>query len=938
MSPSNDQRLFLYLSELPSKNDRKHWAHNLILNNIGERLMEFDSHGEAVPNILESCSLSKKGNQLRIQIKRCKPFHSGKALNAEHVIRTLMGMARENQQLTLFGHALKNQDDLDSNFKKISRQRIEVAFRYPISDLMLLFAQMEATILDENENENSFSGTGPWMIRSWDNKLIQLQIVKSHPSAKKSCYSEVICKLLDEFDTHDPDEAYIIFSPGFKRKTPPKNFLNKQIYLNLPHQFSGFFLLKSHQKELGPLLNLLTEQIFKKKSHWQRTPLDSFTPEGMPLYFDLKRKPINGKKMENRTLALKLVGTDLPPALIDTIVASFQTFGVSLQLGSQSQDGWLCIMDTPIQKDSYTLIKNFWDFLLREKIPYLDIPGFPYLKKAVQEVDIFRRSNLFRDFLTTLNRSEKFIPFFKSPLILISNRMVEQSLGSSFSFNDVKRSFKEVKDEELKLATLTAIGSAVQMFAHDVKKPFSMVQSFVSLIDSTEDPDKIKQLSQKHLPRIRQTIKRVDGLIYDIVEIGSNSDIIQEPSSLREIIDSCLEETIFYDNEKKVSVELQLHHGYKIDVDPLKIRRVILNILANAYQASIIGGTVWIHSTPFNEQLIQVTIGNSHSYINSEQKDKIFDAFYTKGKRKGTGLGLAIAKKIVKGHGGRIWCESTEKRGTEFIFTIPRTHQEDTGGEGHEDTIPSSTAELQQYQPLNVIIADDSKAYLELIGDMIASIARPNLQIQYVYSIAALLKKVKQHTYDLMVIDINFGDQHHDGFYALSQIRNLGIDSLICLHSDAPVIDYQRRALISGADLFLPKPITAAHLEKLFQSCERMKERHDEYWVVDDDPFFLSMWEESGLPVQVFSNPEVFLQQLPFIGKHIKGIILDFSFENWEGDGISLANSIKTILPDPPPLYLCSDRLDITKGSLFAKILPKDIEQALQSLAEQRSE
>lgn len=926
----NEQILYAYLTELPSKDKTHQWSFAILLQNIGERLLELDARGEIIPNIMESCSLSKKGNQLRLQIKRSKFFQNGKDLTADHIIETLVNIARENDQHTLFGVALKDQDDIASNFKKSSKHRIEISFRRSISDLMNLLSMIEATIL--SSNEEPISGSGPWTIQKWTDQCLALKLSESHALASQSFYDQVILKPITDFDSHNPEDAYVIISPGFSRKMPPLNFLNKQVYLNLQHQFSSFFLFKQHHEDLGPLFQIITEKILKKKTHWQRNPSDSFTPEDTALYFQLRRKSQVNKAYEQLNVNLKIIGTQLPQALIDTIKATFQVYKINLSFDEIGTDGWLCIMDTPTPKDSYTVIKHFWRFLISEKISRSDIPGYQYLKKAYHETDLIRRINFYKDFLTSLHRSNKFCPFFKSPLMLISNRMIETANSSYFSFIDVKKSFKEAKDEELRLATLSAIGSAVQMFAHDVKKPFSMIQSFVSLIDGTNDPEKIKQLSQKHLPRIRQTIKRVDGLIYDIVEIGSNSDIIQEPNSLHEIIETCLEEAILFENEKNLSVSRKLLHHSKIDVDAHKIRRVFINILTNAYQACQERGQIWVHSRLTEDDFIQITIGNSGSYIASEQKDKIFDAFYTKGKRHGTGLGLAIAKRIIEGHGGEIWCTSDKKKGTEFFFTVPSTNEIDKPEENL--VVKEETQQLDdwQYQPLNIIIADDSKAYLGLMEDIISSIYCPNLTVEYVSTVSDLLKKAKEFKYDLMIVDINFGDSHYDGFYALSKIRKLGIDSLVCLHSDAPVIDYQRRALLSGADMFLPKPITAAHFEKLFQSCQKIQSHQATYWVVDDDPFFLSMWEESDLAVKVFLNPEDLLEQLKFLNEKVEGIIIDFTFENWDGDGMSLAKTIKSSLETPPPLYLCSDRLAIDDRSLFDDILPKDIAGALERL------
>lgn len=73
-------------------------------------------------------------------------------------------------------------------------------------------------------------------------------------------------------------------------------------------------------------------------------------------------------------------------------------------------------------------------------------------------------------------------------------------------------------------------------------------------------------------------------------------------------------------------------------------------------------------------------VKDSGAGISATEIDVLFDMYRQtasgKGsKEKGTGLGLAICKMIVEAHGGKIWVESEEGKGTTFLFTIPSEHE-----------------------------------------------------------------------------------------------------------------------------------------------------------------------------------------------------------------------------------------------------------------------
>jgi len=119
-----------------------------------------------------------------------------------------------------------------------------------------------------------------------------------------------------------------------------------------------------------------------------------------------------------------------------------------------------------------------------------------------------------------------------------------------------------------------------------------------------------------------------------------------------------------------------------IEIDEDKITQVLDNIISNALKYSPQGGKITFRVKELNEH-IQVSVSDEGVGIPKADLSKIFDRFYRVDKARsrklgGTGLGLAIAKEVVVAHGGEIWAESRENKGTTIFFTLPLEHiQED---------------------------------------------------------------------------------------------------------------------------------------------------------------------------------------------------------------------------------------------------------------------
>jgi signal transduction histidine kinase len=109
----------------------------------------------------------------------------------------------------------------------------------------------------------------------------------------------------------------------------------------------------------------------------------------------------------------------------------------------------------------------------------------------------------------------------------------------------------------------------------------------------------------------------------------------------------------------------------EIYADPVELRRALFNILQNAADAMPEGGIVAIHArVTENGHGVDLQISDTGAGIHEKELEKIFHPFYTT-KTAGTGLGLAISRKIIEEHGGTVFVQSQEGKGTTFAIALP---------------------------------------------------------------------------------------------------------------------------------------------------------------------------------------------------------------------------------------------------------------------------
>jgi len=263
-------------------------------------------------------------------------------------------------------------------------------------------------------------------------------------------------------------------------------------------------------------------------------------------------------------------------------------------------------------------------------------------------------------------------------------------MGHTLIFQDITK-FKEMEEQMIRFDKMAAIGQLAAGMAHEIRNPLTSLSGAIQMLSS----ELVLDPSNKRLMEIiLRESERLNSLITDFLLFA------QPPKTNKTLskIGPLLEETIdLFQNSPEYHPEIRIHRPQEpppleVMVDPDQMKQVFWNLLINAAQAMSHGGDLRIHfekrengsqsstlSWPPSQKKpwVKISISDSGVGIPPQEKEKIFEPFYTT-KDGGTGLGLSIVHKIIENHKGMITVESEVDRGSTFAIFLPTDRDEET--------------------------------------------------------------------------------------------------------------------------------------------------------------------------------------------------------------------------------------------------------------------
>lgn len=226
-------------------------------------------------------------------------------------------------------------------------------------------------------------------------------------------------------------------------------------------------------------------------------------------------------------------------------------------------------------------------------------------------------------------------------------------------------------DETVKAARLAAIGQAVAGLSHYTKNLVAGLSGSVDLIDQGLQTNNFEFL-EKSWPIFKRSTRRVSNFVEDMMAYSKERRPHRRECDLNELLHEVAGS--FWGLLMRRKVELETDAGtvtQPIRIDPVGMHRCLLNLVMNAADAvPKEGGRIRISGTMENGRLLLQVMDNGCG-VPEENRQRIFEPFFSTKGAQGTGLGLAVTRKIVLEHEGSIDVIDAPGGGALFRIALP---------------------------------------------------------------------------------------------------------------------------------------------------------------------------------------------------------------------------------------------------------------------------
>lgn len=348
---------------------------------------------------------------------------------------------------------------------------------------------------------------------------------------------------------------------------------------------------------------------------------------------------------------------------------------------------------------------------------------------------------------------------------------------------------------------------------HDIKAPVASISGFIALLrEWVSQPKPVAYLDS--IRSSAEHLLQLVGALLDYHQLESGKATTHAVSfNPAQLVSDCATQARPVANKKNLEVVCSLRPGADrmCQADAFRIRQIMNNLIGNAVKYTD-RGTITV-SAALNGSQLTMSVADTGSGMTESEQQRIFNAFTrlpdAQGKE-GVGLGLSITREAVNMLGGTIRVVSQKGKGSKFTVTLPVTV--DTVQSAHPTTIVDNPASdmacvKSSSHPIKVVIVDDDRLQLQLLGEMMARMENICLDIHVTSSADEAIEMIGRLRPQLVFTDIEMPQM--SGREMLRRIDRNGIKTVAITAHDQSIYTELRA---EGFDACLFKPFNVQTL------------------------------------------------------------------------------------------------------------------------------
>jgi len=407
----------------------------------------------------------------------------------------------------------------------------------------------------------------------------------------------------------------------------------------------------------------------------------------------------------------------------------------------------------------------------------------------------------------------------------------------------VQQRTRELLEANKKLQELDKLKTDfLSTVSHELRTPLTSVLGFARIIKKRLDEVVIPSVNikdkktERAVRQVRDNLEiiiaegeRLTALINDVLDIAKiesgRIEWREEDVDMVDVFERATAAMLSLVEGKGLYLRKEYEVGSAVvRGDRDRLIQVVTNLLSNAIKFTDRGGIVC--RVGVREAVVRCEVEDSGCGIPTEMLEGVFEKFKQVGETlterpKGTGLGLPICREIVKHHGGRIWAESEEGKGSRFIFELPLKGVDMTVEIPKEGLIESIQKHMEDRVGERILIVDDDSAIRSMLKQYLHD---RGYETEEASDAKEAIGKARSLRPDLILLDIMM-----PGLSGYDVLRVLKNDEIT---RDIPVIvvsvlEDKQRALMLGASDYLTKPVYEGELfDKIKKTLGEKGDRH----------------------------------------------------------------------------------------------------------------